>query len=252
MGGCGGERGPEDRAQNERATHERRPPPPSLTAPRPLSALSLPPRPLLPPQLEENEQHDAAAEPLLAAFDRFTAATDAALSDKRQIDELVTLFAYACRARLKPDGGVVVGQGAVKRFLTDILVADYPNGARRAMWGPPDVFEPVGDEAVGFRSLGFVVRTTLELLPTAGGEAAGKQQFNLDLRIKEGGVFGHEVTSVEVLERGGGATKQQKYVAVRAPRARERGARSRERRARRAGRAGGWGGREAAGDRPGV
>ena len=147
---------------------------------------------------------------LLAAFDRFTAATDAALSDKRQIDELVTLFAYACRARLKPDGGVVVGQGAVKRFLTDLLVADYPNGVRRAVFAAPEVFDQASDEAVGFHSLGFVVRTSLELLPTAGGEAAGAQQFNLDVRIKAGGVFGYEITSVEVLELGGGATKEQK------------------------------------------
>lgn len=123
-------------------------------------------------------------------FDRFEVATKGALADKRHIDELVTCFAYASRARSMPDGAEVIGQGAVKRFLTELLVQDHPNGSRDAIFSAPVL------ERLRFEDGLSLVRSSLELRSnTASGEST---HLDLEIYVTRGGGFGYEIESIIV------------------------------------------------------
>eukprot|EP00617_Octactis_speculum_P017834 CAMPEP_0185752476 /NCGR_PEP_ID=MMETSP1174-20130828/11271_1 /TAXON_ID=35687 /ORGANISM="Dictyocha speculum, Strain CCMP1381" /LENGTH=599 /DNA_ID=CAMNT_0028429945 /DNA_START=167 /DNA_END=1966 /DNA_ORIENTATION=- len=153
-----------------------------------------------PETIELKQNPHPLEEGVLKAFDRFASATQLALEDKRHIDELVTCFSYASRGRMLPDGGVVMGQGAVKRFLTDLLVTDHPNGSRRAEFSAPTI---ESDSIVTSDDVA-VVKSSLQL--RSAGET---RHLDLELCISSGGAegaSGFEITSVAVAGADVGAT----------------------------------------------
>lgn len=60
----------------------------------------------------------------------FLAGVRRALDDRRRIDELVTQFEYSGVVRVPAEGQEYMGQGAVKRFLTTLLVDNQVRDAR--------------------------------------------------------------------------------------------------------------------------
>jgi len=66
----------------------------------------------------------------LAVAKELISAVHHALDDRRRIDELVTQFEYSGIVRVPGEGQEYVGQGAVKRFLTTLLVDNDVSEAR--------------------------------------------------------------------------------------------------------------------------
>lgn len=60
----------------------------------------------------------------------FVSGMQNALHDRRRVDELVTQFEYSGVVRVPAEGQEYVGQGAVKRFLTTLLVDNAVREAR--------------------------------------------------------------------------------------------------------------------------
>jgi len=65
---------------------------------------------------------DAAAPPTHGVVDDFLTGVQRALDDRRRVDELVTQFEYSGVVSVPGEGQQYEGQGAVKRFLTTLLV----------------------------------------------------------------------------------------------------------------------------------